>query len=64
MRVNKFTMPSTNRLGKFWVGCAFDKNDPDFMRVLANAAEKNCNVGTELVRLVKLGIENDKGANQ
>ncbi len=59
MKVNKFKLPSIDRYGRFFVGVAWEKDCPQFMRVLANASQRNTNVGTEIARLAKLGLERE-----
>ena len=60
MQVNKFKVPQVDRYGRFFVGVGWEKDCPKFMRVLANASERNTNVATELIRLAKLGLEKEK----
>lgn len=59
MRVNKFKLPSLDRKGRFFVGVAWDKDDPSFMRVLLNASMADTNVGTEIKRLAEIGLKSE-----
>lgn len=59
MKVNKFTLPSIDRKGRFFVGVGWEKNCPKFMKVLANASANDTTVSTEIVRLAKIGLQQE-----